>query len=316
LNKEGKKMITSGIEKIVISVGSMDESLAFYRDQIGMKVVAEQRLEPEKIQKLWDLSLGTEAQAVFLKNEEQSTLLELIEFQPNSGKTIRGGAQPWDYGIYDIAFLVGDLEKTYKDLVGKGFRFLSPPIPYSPDWVPYDVKENILIGPNEMPIALIELVNAPPSELKGAFGRIVDSAQAVENIDEVIRFYGDILGLSLQWDMKLPRGLIDEVLMLPQKTDVRIALFNKEGSEGPFVEFLEYSCKGKSLASVAKPPNLGVFMISFETDDLSGLIEKFNKENVKIVSGPIKMEVAPHGMVKTIVVEGPSKVMIELFEKQ
>jgi catechol 2,3-dioxygenase-like lactoylglutathione lyase family enzyme len=309
-------MIATGIEKIVISVGNMDESLAFYRDQVGMKVVAEQRPEPEMIQKLWGLSLGTEAHAVFLKNEEQSTLLELIEFQPNSGKTIRGGAQPWDYGIYDIAFLVRDLEQTYKDLVGKGFKFLSPPIPYSPDWVPYDAKENILIGPNEMPIALIELVNAPPSQFKGAYGKIVDSAQAVENMDEVIRFYGDILGLSLMGDMKLPRGLIDEVLMIPEETDVRIAFFNKEGSEGPLVEFLEYSCKGKSLASAAKPPNLGIFMISFETDDLSGLIEKFNKENVKIVSGPIEMEVGPHGMVKTIVVEGPSKAMIEFIEKQ
>jgi catechol 2,3-dioxygenase-like lactoylglutathione lyase family enzyme len=144
---------------------------------------------------------------------------------------------------------------------------------------------------------------------------IVDSAQMVEDIDEAIRFYRDILGLKLEGDYKLPRGLVDEVLVLPPETDVRMAFFNKEGSKAPLVEFLEYSLKGKSLAPVAKPPNLGIFMISFETDDLSGLMEKFNEEKIKILTGPVEMELAPHGKIQTIIAEGPGKVMVEFYEK-
>jgi len=310
------EMITSGIERILISVKDMDESLAFYKDWVGLKIVADQTLDSKKIEQLWNLSSETKARAVFLKNEEQSTTLELIEFQPHSGRMIRKEAKPWDYGIYGIAFLVRDLDETYNDLIGKGFTFVSPPVPYLPEWVPFEVKEAILIGPNEMPISHIEIVGPQKPELKGDYGKIIDSAQIVEDIDEVIRFYRNILGHTLQGDYKLPRGLVDDVLTLPSGTDSRIAFFNKEGSEGPLVEFLELSLKGKSLASIAKPPNLGIFSISFETDELSGLIEKFNTEKIKIISGPVEMEISPHGKINTIFVEGPSKVMIEFFEKK
>lgn len=312
-------MVTSGIEKIYVSVRDMDESLAFYSDEVGMQVVADQHLDAADIQQLWKLSKDTRARAVFLKNDEQSTLLELIEFKPHSGRMIREGAHVWDYGIYDIAFLVKDLDKTHRDLIDKGFAFFSPPILYSPrpSWIPFDAKEAILIGPNEMPIALIELSGpGKPEVKKGNYGMIVDSAQMAEDMEEVIRFYRDILGLVLQGDYKLPRGMVDGILKLPPGTDSRIAFFNKEGSTGPAVEFLEYSLKGKHLSPVAKPPNLGIFMIAFETDDLSGLMETFRKENVNILSGPVQMELAPQGRINTVIVEGPSKVMIEFFGKK
>jgi catechol 2,3-dioxygenase-like lactoylglutathione lyase family enzyme len=309
-------MITTGIERIVVSVKDMNESLSFYRDWVGMQVVGDQNLDQIAIKQLWDLPEGTKARAVFLKNEEQPTLLELIEFQPNSGRAITEGAKPWDYGIYDIAFQVKDLDKTHKDLVAKGFSFVSPPIFYSPGWVPFDVKETILIGPNEMPIAHIEILSSPKPELKADYGKLVDSAQIAENMDDVIRFYRDILGLKLEGDYNLPQGLVDEVLTLPPGTDARIAFFNKEGSNTPVVEFLTYSLKGKSLAPVAKPPNIGIFMISFETADLSGLIDKLTSEKVAIISGPVEMELAPHGKIKSIIAEGPNGSMVEFYEKQ
>jgi len=310
-----KKMVTSGIERILISVRDMEESLSFYRDRVGMRVAAEQTLNTERIEQFWDLTAGTQARAVYLKNDEQNTLLELIEFSPNSGKAITEGARVWDYGLYDIAFQVRDLDTTYNDLLKKGFTFVAPPVQYDPDWVPFEAKETILIGPNQMPIAHIEVVTTPKPELAREYGMLVDSAQMVENIDDAIVFYRDILGLELQGDYKLPRGLVDEVLKLPTDTDVRIAFFNKKESNGPLVEFLEYSVKGKSLAPVAKPPNVGLFSIAFETDSLSEMIENIKRNSVRIISGPLEMEIAPHGLIRSIIAEGPSGAMIEIFEK-
>ena len=91
-------MVIKGMDRVFISVSNLEDSLAFYRDWIGMEVVAEQILEPDKIQQLWNLPRGIEARAVFLKDGVQSTLLELIEFTPNSGRTIREEAKPWEYG--------------------------------------------------------------------------------------------------------------------------------------------------------------------------------------------------------------------------
>jgi len=308
-------MITSGIDRIFISVSDMDESLAFYRDWVGMQVVADQQLDPDAIQPLWNLSPGTKARAVFIKNEEQPTLLELIQFQPHSGRPIREGAKIWDYGIYDICLVVKDLEKTYQGLTDKGFAFVSPPIFYSPDWIPFDVKEAILIGPDQMPIAHAEIVASPKPDMKEDYGNIFDSAQIVEDMDAAIRFYRDILGLTLVSDNNW-RGLVDDLLTLPPGTDMRMVLFNKEGSEAPVVECIQISLKGKSLAPVAKPPNLGIFMISFETDDLSGLMQKFTREKVKVIAGPVKIELAPYGKINAVTVDGPSNVIIEFFEKE
>jgi len=149
-------MATKGMDRVSISVSSLEDSLAFYRDWIRMEVVAEQILEMDKIQQLWNLPGETEAKAVFLKDEVQSTLLELIEFTPKTGRTIREGAKQWDYGLYDIAFFVKDIAACYRDLTEKGFAFVSPPVQYQPNWVPHAVKEAILIGPDNVPIAHIE----------------------------------------------------------------------------------------------------------------------------------------------------------------
>ena len=308
-------MISSGIDSIFISVRDMDESLAFYRDWVGMEVVAEQHLDPEKIRRLWNLAPEIQARAVFLKNEEQPTMLELIEFQPTSKRAIRQEARHWDYGFYDVGFMVKDLDKTYKGLIGKGFTFISPPIYYKPDWTTFDVKEAILIGPNDMPIAHIELLTSPKMDIKIAYGRLSHVAQMVEDMDKVIMFYRDILGLQLISDVPVSRGLVDDVLMLPTGTDVRLAFVRKENSQYAGVEFLVFSLKGKSLASAAKPPNLGLFMISFETDDLPGLMEQFKSEKVTILSGPVELEAGPHGNIKAITVEGPNQEMLEFFEK-
>jgi catechol 2,3-dioxygenase-like lactoylglutathione lyase family enzyme len=310
-------MVTSGIDRIFISVRDMDESLAFYRDIVGMTLVAEQELNAETIQHLWNLPEGTKAKAVFLKNEDQPTLLELIQFDPHSGKFIRGGAKTWDYGIYDIAFTVKDLNKTYEQLTGRGFTFLIPPVPYSPTFFPdFHVKFSVCLGPNEMPIPHIQAITPPPPEMKREYGKIMDSAQIVENMEDALRFYHGLLGLSVVTDATFPKGLLDKILGLPEGTEGRIALLNKEGSEAPFLELIQLSVKGKFLSEVARPPNLGIFMVSFETDNLSGLTETLKKEGISILAGPVELALLPYGEARLIYVEGPSKVKIEFFERQ
>ena len=56
-------------------------------------------------------------------------------------------------------------------------------------------------------------------------------------------------------------------------------------------------------------------MISFETDDLAGLNEKLRKGKVTFLSGPMEMEIPCFGMVDTMLVEAPGRVMVELFER-
>jgi catechol 2,3-dioxygenase-like lactoylglutathione lyase family enzyme len=306
-------VVTSGIERILISVKNIDESLAFFRDWVGMKVIAEQLLNTESICQLLNSKEDISARAVFLKNREQPTLIELIECKPRKGVPIRKNAKIWDYGLYDICFLVNDVEATYRGLTEKGFSFISPPISYSPDWLSLDVKETILIGPDEMPIAHAEIIGSSISDPEDNYRKIFDSAQIVEDMDEAIRFYRDILGLTIVGDNNWS-GLVDDLLGLPPGTDMRMVLFTKKNSSAPVVECITFSRKGKKLGPVTKPPNLGIFMIAFLTTDLTGSMEKLSSENIQKLSGPVEMELAPYGKIKAITVRGPSDVMIEIFE--
>jgi catechol 2,3-dioxygenase-like lactoylglutathione lyase family enzyme len=308
-------MNITGIDRILISVRDMNESLAFFQDWMEMEVVTDTKLQSKKMQQLWNLSAETNTRAVYLKSQEHKTLLELIEFDPRSEMAIRSGTNPWDFGLYDLGFYVEDVEKIHRELINKGFKSVSQPVHYKPDWVPNEVKEMVIIGPNEINIAHFERVTPPKPVFRGKYGKMTHAALIVEDMERARSFYQNVMGLDFMGSITLTRGLVDEVLKLPPGTGVKLGFALKKDSEYSGVELLEFSLKGISLRTVARPPHLGLFAVSFKTDDLSGLIKKCKAEKIKILSGPIEMNLMPHGSVKAITIEGPGTEIIECFEK-
>lgn len=307
-------MIKNGIARIFISVKDLNESVKFYRDILQMSVVAEYSLDSNTIEQLWNLPPETTGQAACLKNEEQTTLLELIEFQPQSDQFIRSGGNTTDYGLFTIAFRAKNVDAAYENLKQKGYQFICPPITYTPSWVPVTVKEAIMVAPNDTAIALIERVSEPIPEIKGDFGIMLDTSQIVSNIEEVTKFYVDLLGLNKLFDQVLPTGMIDNILNLPTGTESRMAFINQPGSNNAALEFIQCSVKGKSLADVAKPPYLGLFAIAFAVDNLTALIQKLQDNNIKILSEPVEISIYDQKRVKAIVVEAPNAVNIQFLE--
>ena len=297
---------------MVVSVEDMDKTLEYYRDILGMIVVARQDLDGSNICKLWNLPEGTRATAVFLKNNVQTTYLELIQFTPNSGKYIRDGKTPYDFGLFDIALRTKDAAEAQKIITEKGYTVLCPAVEYTADWAKVTVKEAVVIGPDMVPNALIERVTNP-TPINGLFGEFTDNAQVVEDMDEAIRFYQDALGLPKVFDMVLPKNMVNDIVGIPKDEDVRMAMFVKPGT--PLVECLEYSIKGKSLSDAARPANIGLYMISFETDDLSAQLDKITEEKFTILSGPVEIQDAIYGKIRSATVNGPSGMMIEIYEK-
>ena len=307
-------MIKNGMARILISVKDLQESVEFYRDIFQMTVAGEYSLDKNTIEQLWNLSAETTAKAVCLKNDEQTTLLELIEFQPNSGKCIRTGGNTTDYGLFTIAFRAKDVDTAYENLKQKGYQFICPPITYTPSWVPVTVKEAIMVAPNETAIALIERVSEPIPEFNGDFGIMLDTSQVVENIEEVTKFYVDILGLNKVFDQVLPTGMIDNILNLPTGTESRMAFINQTGSKNAALEFIQCSVNGKSLANVAKPPHLGLFAIAFAVDDLSALITKLQANKIEMLSEPVEISISESKRTRAIVVEAPNGVNLQFIE--
>ena len=305
----------NGIDRIKISVESLDESVAFFRDTMEMQLVAETELDAAAVQELWGLPSGTIAQAAYLKNVEQTTFLELIQFTPNSGKYIRSDAHQHDLGIFDIAFRAKDIDAVYKDFKAKGVEFVSAPVVYTADWANVTVKEVIFFGPNRMPIALIERLSEPKPVIEGRFGTMVDAAQFVTDMDQVRPFYTDLLGYTAVFDKDLPDGLIDEVLELPTGTHSRMAFLLQLETNTPAVELIVCKPSGKSLADVIGPENIGLFGLAFEVDNLTELQEKVTAAGYPVKYGTVEMGIPERGLIRSLVIAGPNQAWLEFFER-
>ena len=308
-------MVKNGIDRIKISVSDMIASVAFFRDTLEMTVVGAESLHAGVFQQLWGLPDGTTANAVYLRNEEQSTAIELLEVRPHSGRCIRDGARMYDYGLLDVAFRAKGLDVMYADLKSRGVRFHSAPVVYTADWAKVTVSEAIMIGPDLMPVALIERLSEPKPSIRNRFGTMVDVAQYVRDMDACGPFYTNVLGYTSVFDRELPPGLIDEVVGLPPGSRSRLNLMYQLETKTPAVELIHCSSPGTSLAPVIGPASYGLFALSFETADLKALLDGVREAGFQVLAGPVESKTMLHGPITAATVRGPNDVLLEFFSK-
>jgi catechol 2,3-dioxygenase-like lactoylglutathione lyase family enzyme len=310
-------MTTNGIDRIQIGVRNLAASVAFFRDLFEMSVVAEAPIDASGFCALWNLPASVIIKAVYLKNSEQPTAIELLEVMPNdTGVCIREGARLYDYGLIDVAFRAKGIAEIYPDLLAKGYTFHSKPAVYTADWANVTVCEVIMSGPDGMPVALIERLSEPKPVIKNRFGTMIDVAQYVPDIDACLPFYTDVLGYTCVFDKPLPDGLVDPVIGLPPGTHSRLSFLLKSGTATPAVEFIQSSIGGQSLAPRTGPTSFGLFSMAFETPNLEALLRTIREAGFDTIGGPVQMTSPLHGPITAAVVRGPNQVLLEFFSRR
>ena len=134
-------------------------------------------------------------------------------------------------------------------------------------------------------------------------------------MDESIHFYCDVLGLDLRASLTLTSGLLDQLLVVPPGTETTTGMIYKKDTMSVTMQLIKVAVAGKPLTPVARPPNLGVFMTSFEVDDLSQFVNKLGEERVPIFTGPVELLDKVHDMLNAIITAGPNGELIQLFER-
>ncbi len=249
--------VVVAVESIGMTVSDMDRSVAFYSDVLTFKPVSDVEVDGPEYDQLWGI-FGVRARVVRMQLGEQQ--LELIEFlAPPDVRTIPVPSYSNDLWFQHVAIVVRDMEAAWAQLRKHHVRQISPrpqTIPISnpaaagikaikfrdPDehnlellWFP-EGKGNSIWKKPFSPTRPGAAETAPLPE--PLFLGIDHTAMTVRSTENSIRFYRDLLGLTVAGST-LNMGVEQEYLDSLPGARVRVTGMTTQAGM-PGVEFLEY----------------------------------------------------------------------------
>lgn len=123
---EGEKMLALHTAHFSFTVKDLERSLGFYRDKLGMELVATMERTGEDISRIVAFE-DAQLKIAFLELPQSSGLrLELIQYLSPAGHPIDN--RTCNPGIAHICFNVEDIHSTHQLLRDRGVRFRSEPV--------------------------------------------------------------------------------------------------------------------------------------------------------------------------------------------
>jgi catechol 2,3-dioxygenase-like lactoylglutathione lyase family enzyme len=116
-----------GLHHTGYTVSDLDRSVAFYRDLMGMEVIAQQEKQGGYLGRIVGYP-DAHVRMAHLRVPGDRHVLELFEYLAPEGTTPER-IEPRDVGVAHLCFLVDDLPAAHRKLVEAGVTsFVSPPI--------------------------------------------------------------------------------------------------------------------------------------------------------------------------------------------
>jgi len=138
-------------------------------------------------------------------------------------------------------------------------------------------------------------------------------AITASDIEKSIAFYRDILQLELSVDFET-----DELSTFLGEPGVKVrsVIFKKGKSGKGMVELLGfYSPQGRPLHPERKPYDPGLWMLSFEVDDVRAAYKELLGKGVEFTNPPSQLNVPGMGIHTVVLIKGPDGVLVELVER-
>ena len=145
-----KPMVT-GYRHTGIIVKSMEESLYFYQDILGLEVIQDFSDNSDYINTIIGIT-DADIHMIKLKSRD-GTVLELLEYR--SHPTQLTNQKSYNAGVCHVAFQVENANETYKALKEKGVTIISKPILSSEKIA----KVFFCLDPNEVRVELVEITD-------------------------------------------------------------------------------------------------------------------------------------------------------------
>ena len=118
-----------------IGVSSMERSIAFYKDLLGMKVLMDLDISDDRIGRVIG-EPGAKCRIVHLTSGD--AVLELFEYSTPKGVNRVKNLKQYDKGLTHIGFEVTGFHQLVAKLKDNNVEFLSEPVEFRPNvWVVY-----------------------------------------------------------------------------------------------------------------------------------------------------------------------------------
>ncbi len=289
------------IRAIALTVSDADRSQAFYTQALGFQPISDVTVAGEAYSELQGVP-DAKIRVVTLQLGDEC--IELMQYLNTQGKPIPEDSQSNDLWFQHLAIVVSDLDCAYAHL--KSFPIKS--ISTAPQTIP----------PENLPAAGIrafkfkdpdrhdlEIIWFPPD--KGAakwhqnpdrlFLGIDHSAIAIADTEQSLRFYRDLLGLSIEGG-SLNQGETQADLDGLPAAKVRItALRPAQGGSG--IELLDYLIPeaARPMPNTWKSCDIAHLQIELVVNDIEQAVHQLRQHNVQFVSSQLVQlpSSAPYG---------------------
>ena len=264
----------------IVGCRSLEESLRFYRDVIGLTASPEVEWSGAAFERHWHLPRGSSARAVRLRGVDGVGQILLLEFNAAERGQVRDIRTRTWYGLYNLNFYTLDIAASTADLAALGYPSWTEPVHHeisasagSPTEVLIEGPDGVLINLVQLPAErgsaagdLAELVE--PHRTHTGFTAVCTSAHRVKDLNAALEFHQRVLGLEKLIDAVLSKPETNRLLNLPEGARTHSIFVWSGHPLGKVVLSNPMNYSLPDLVARAAAPNIGYLAMSFELDDL------------------------------------------------
>jgi catechol 2,3-dioxygenase-like lactoylglutathione lyase family enzyme len=315
------------LHTVTLCTTDLEATRAFYGDGLGLRVRGPIEISPDirDLQlNLWGIpdDVGWELYLMdrpTVPGTIQVRVLVLDRETPSSHTTW----DPQEPGPFSMGFPTSDLDRWDAELRGRGYESLMPLSRYQiprPDGTLYGIHETIFNAPDFVHAVTISRRDGMPQlgPVDPATGRggPIYSAHIIENSDEVLDFYVEVLGLELRSDRQFKSSGSKGALGVPDGTEFRFSIVYAEGARFGHLLFLDYQGRlGLPNPLIApRPPNRGLAMWTFPVRDIREMASRLAENGFVPFAGPVEYESPSLGTHRAMTVLDPNGFLVELFQ--
>jgi len=226
-----------------ITVSDLDRSVAFYRDTLSFKVVAEEEAIGAPLEQLEGV-FGAHVRSARLALGSEAIVL--TQYLAPRGRPIPGDTRSNDRVFQHVAIVVADMDRAYAQLRARGVRHVSTEPQTLPTWNKgaAGIRAFYFADPDDHTLEVIWFPAGKgdprwqrPAPTPALFLGIDHTAIGVADTARSLRFYRDALGLRVAGESE-NYGTEQEHLNNVFGAHLRIT--GLRAAAGPGVELLEY----------------------------------------------------------------------------